>query len=270
MSDHPEPVAPRDISADEHQQRAEEAFRLDQDIKADLRTGRATLWAVAEKLYQFDELAGWSALGYDRLVDWLADPEVSMRTTTYYTAVARWRKLTVLRSVDFSRLKNLDPSKVDVVLPSIEKQSVKLEDALADVEELGQRDLREKYIGRREKPEPEPEPPVVDADVVEDEDEDEPSGQSDEPSWISVNEVPYDEPAEPAHNEDHEPSGQLPPEPGEERPPLLLGGGLAILVSSAEEALARPDRQAVDRRAIRQSLRDLIAAVKAIDGWDRA
>lgn len=267
MPDHPKPAAPRDISADEHQDRAEEAFKLDQSIKGALRTGRATLWALAEKLWQFDDVTGWSALNYDSLADWLADPEISMKSSTYYNAVARWRKIVVLRNVDSKRLENLDPTKVDLVLPSIEKQSVKLEDALSDVEVLGARDLREKYIGRKEKAEPDPPDPPP----LEPEDEPDPDGAFDDGSDGGTQ---FE--SEPAHNEDHAPSGQLQRvEEGEEFPvvvtatatPRLNLGGLKVAVQAAEVALRLPDRQAVDRRAKRDALANLVAVVKLIDGW---
>jgi hypothetical protein len=136
-------------TAEAQQEASEQAFALDQSIKAGLLLGRQTLWQVAKDLYEFDDMSGWVKLGIEK-AEWLADPEISMTSTTYYRLVGVWRELAVHRKVDPEELGELDISKVAVVLPQIQMGKVKLEDALDDAHALGARDLREKYMRRKE------------------------------------------------------------------------------------------------------------------------
>jgi len=179
MSEFPTFPGARELSPDEAEARVQECFEIEQRVKNGLAAGRAALWQLAEALYEFDEERGWSALGYEELVDWLADPEISTKSATYYQLVQTWRELAVMRKVDSKRLENLDRSKVGIVLRSITSGKVSLEDALADAGTLGARDLREKYVRKdrvvSDPPAAEPvdgvdgnqeEDPVIDAEVV--------------------------------------------------------------------------------------------------------
>jgi hypothetical protein len=154
------PTSPeaQDLTAEERQARIEHCQQLHTQIAASLRAGREALWLFAKAVYEFDQEHGWSALGYDTLNDYLADPEIAVRRSTYFQARKRYEKIVIQRGVQSNRLDSLDPSKVDLVLPAIEQGKVELNEALDDVEALGSRDLREKYFGRKEEPEPEPEP----------------------------------------------------------------------------------------------------------------
>lgn len=258
----------RDLTPDEAQARVEEMFELNQQIKAGLRAGREAMWDVAASLHKFDEGNGWSALGYETQGEWLADIEIGMTRATFKRLVGSYRELVVRRQLPASRLADLDTSKVQIILPKLRTGSVKLEDALEDVKELGQRDLREKYMAPGE-PDVEDGPdPDNDGDGLIDEparDVPENDGE-DTPTWASDVDEPdpdggFDEDGEetqyePAHNSPHVPSGQLP-----------NIGGLKVAVHAAEVALRLPDRQAADRRAKREALANLVASVKTIEGW---
>jgi hypothetical protein len=150
MPNHPVPAPARELTPEEAQERREESFALDQEVKAALADGRAAMWRLAKAIYEFDELACWSALGYESLAHWLADPEVGLRKTQFYALRSRWEQLHVLRKVGEEELKELPPSKVDVVLPAIRAGTVKLEQALGDAKAMGFRDLRSVYRGREE------------------------------------------------------------------------------------------------------------------------
>jgi hypothetical protein len=144
----------RDLTPEEQQELAERAYELQEAVKAGLRAGREALWSLAKALHEIDEVRGWAALGYDTLGEWLADSEIGITRRTYFRLVKTYRGLVVRRSVSATSLQRLDPSKVDIVLPKVEKGDVLLEDALADVEAMPARDLREKYVGhRRSEPE---------------------------------------------------------------------------------------------------------------------
>jgi hypothetical protein len=187
-------------------------FEVEQRIKDAFAQGRAAMWDAAKAMHEFDQENGWTALGYEKLGDWLADPGIQMTRATYYRWVGTYRKL-LQRKVDESELRELDVSKVDIVLGAVEAGRVELDDALADVKELGARDLRDRYIQR---PDPAKAVPPV-------EDDDPPNVETDD-------EVPYDPPpvntgddapvkaseAEPAQNTDDGASGQDQPDEVEE------------------------------------------------------
>jgi hypothetical protein len=144
---HPETTPARALSDEEAQERAEAMFALDQQAKSCLVKGREAMWELAGVLHEFDEEAGWSALDYDSLGDWLADPEIGMTRRTYTRFVNAHRDLVVNRQVGVVELKQLDVSKVEIVMGKVRSGAVKLDVALSDVKALGARDLREKYMG---------------------------------------------------------------------------------------------------------------------------
>lgn len=189
MSNHPMMSPPRPLTDAEAVDRADAMFALDNKIRSALAAGRSAMWDVAGGLAEFDEQNGWTALGYDTLGEWLADPEIGMSRTTFYRLVGVYRDLKRLK-VSAKELPTLEPSKVELVLSRVKRHEVKLEDALEDARELGKRDLRIKYLGQKE-PEPEPDS----------EPDDSPTGGT---------------PTEPAHNSHSETSGHLSPDADDE------------------------------------------------------
>lgn len=202
MSTVPTTTPAAELSPEEVQKNAEVAFAINERIKTSIRAGREALWELAEALYEFDESSGWKALNYETRSEYLADPEVGLTLSTYKRLVRAWRVLHVQRQIEGPALGELDASKIEVVLASVETGSVTLEQALDDVKTLGWRDLREQYqrpqLGRPPKtagetsetppppsepptgadastPEPEPQEPVqepeevVDGEVVSEE-----------------------------------------------------------------------------------------------------
>src|SRR3954452_25041876 len=74
-----------------------------------------------------------------------------------------YRETVVRRGIPMSTVETIDFSKVDVVSPRVKSGEVSSEEALSDAQELGWRDLREKYSKR-----PAPIPGVVDVSAVPD------------------------------------------------------------------------------------------------------
>lgn len=146
----------KELTPKQLEARQERCFKLNERIKSSIAKGREAMWKTAEYLVKFDEEAGWSALGYENLSSWLADPEIEMSRATYYRATRAYREMVVVRNLDVSTLGKLDLSKVDIVLPQITKGKITAEEGLADAEVLGARDLREKYIDANYQPDPEP------------------------------------------------------------------------------------------------------------------
>lgn len=141
-----EPADVRDLSEDEEQERAEKCAEIEQRIKENLQHGRQAFWELARNLYEFDQENGWTALGFSSQEEWLAQPEVSMTRSAFFGLVRRHRELVVARKLPSTQLVALEPSKVDIVMPAIEKNRGKLQDILDDVRDLGARDLRDKYV----------------------------------------------------------------------------------------------------------------------------
>jgi hypothetical protein len=265
----------RELTPDEAELRASAMYALDQEIKKGLRSGREAMWKVAQALHEFDEGSGWTALGYEKLSDWLAEPDIGMMRRTYYRLVSSYRELVVLRRVDESKLLELDVSKVDIVLPAVKSGKVDLEDALEDVKELGARDLRDKYISR-----PDPADSATTTDdiaganvgtgmdpdvaahttVIVNPTDDTPKRASDvdledDPDVEDVEEAEVVEEGqvEPAHNPTITGMGQLPP-------------AVAKAIEDAETALELPQRLAGTRQAVRSTLERLIAAIREATG----
>jgi hypothetical protein len=159
----------QELTDQELEERAKLCFDLEQNVKAALQKGRQALWETAEALHKFDAENAWGPLGYENLSQWLADPEISMTSGTFYRLVSVHRKLIVQRKMQPEKVRGLELSKVAIVLPSIEKGKALLSEALGDVEKLGAKDLRDKYVKsdfdpavtaseEDEQAEPEPEP----------------------------------------------------------------------------------------------------------------
>jgi hypothetical protein len=180
------PAGGVELTQQEAEKRAEVAFQLNERVKDGLAAGREALWQVAEALYEFNEEAVWTALGYETLADWLADPDIGMTKSTYYRLTRMWRQLVIHRKITPAQIKLLEPSKVDIVLGAVEQGRVSVNKALADAKDMGARDLREVYM-RPTTPEPGPE--EADAQAAEEaksvtlDDEPIPADQVGEDAW---------------------------------------------------------------------------------------
>jgi hypothetical protein len=175
MSDHPMMAPPRQLDDVEQAERAEHCYELHTRIVSALGEGRSAMWRACEALHEFDEEAGWTALGgYETLNEWLADPEVQLKKDAYYRMLRAYRETVVRRGIPMATVETIDFSKVDVVSPRVKSGEVSIEEALSDAQELGWRDLREKYIKR-----PDAVPGVIDVSAV-------PEGAENEPTQKAV------------------------------------------------------------------------------------
>jgi hypothetical protein len=144
MPDHPMRTPARPATDAEALERGEAMFALDQEVRRGIAEGRKAMWATARALEKMDLVAGWSALGYDSLNEYLAELGISART--FRRSVRAVRELD-RRKVSPARFDELDVTKVDLVLGAVTEGQVKMKEALDDAEALGWRDLREKYLG---------------------------------------------------------------------------------------------------------------------------
>jgi hypothetical protein len=144
--DHPTPRPARTPTPEEVKENREWSFQADTDLKQALRRARMDLWDVAKRLHEWDLRTGWKWTGnYESLGEWLADPEVTMTRGTYYRLRDGYRMLVLDKHVDEDKVRELDTSRVAVVLKALRENTVSVEEAISDVEVLGWRDLREKY-----------------------------------------------------------------------------------------------------------------------------
>jgi hypothetical protein len=160
---HPAIRGARELTDQEWADWGDRARSIEHRVFEAIEGGRRALWALAEALYDFNEDKGWLALDYETAGAWLAQPEIGVRPSSYYNLVRMWRVLVVERGADSKRLEKLDASKAVVVLPSVVKHRTTIEDALADVEALPWRDLREKY--RHSPTEPASDVPMAEDDL---------------------------------------------------------------------------------------------------------
>lgn len=272
MGDHPTAAPAKALTAEEQQARTDLCFELDGAIKAGLRAGRVALWHTARAVSEFDEAAGWSALDYESLAHWLADPEVGMTKGWYYDLASTWREME-RRGIEAPALEAIDLTKVRTVLPAVKTGKVAIEEALGDARALGVRDLRKKYNERQEQKDAkerehtlrEDEPPApVNTGT------DAPVRASDgavvapEPPAPAFAEPIVELPGDRAHNPDDGDSGHLPDVEGEARevePHVLTHLEAAIEIAKA--ALDMPQRLPGARQAVRGALENLLAAVEA-------
>ena len=121
------------------------AAKLEKTIVRAARAADTAAWALAESLYEFHELGGWSILGYTSLQEFLAQPDLGMSRAQFFRHVQMWRYLVVEHEVAPARLAQCDPTKVATVLPAVVRGDADLDEALADTEALARSDLRVKY-----------------------------------------------------------------------------------------------------------------------------
>ncbi|MHB1808283.1 MAG: hypothetical protein ACYCU0_03180 [Solirubrobacteraceae bacterium] len=121
------------------------AEQVASQIKAALADGRKALWRLAEALHAFDEMRGWNELGYANLAEWMAETDGAITRSTYYRLVGTWRKVVVETRIDPACVRELDHSKVAIVVDEIRRDESKAEKVLADVQSLPASELRAKY-----------------------------------------------------------------------------------------------------------------------------
>jgi hypothetical protein len=189
MSEFPTFPRARELSPEEAEALTQECFEIERRVKAAAAEGRQAGWKIAKAFYEFDEVVGWTVLGYETIGEWLAQPDLGFRKSLYYQYLRVYREIVVTRGLDLSLVRPAAPAtqgdspleidKVDIVLRSVTAGKALLEDAMDDVQSLSKSDLIEKYVrAGRVMPDPpaaEPvdgvdenqeEDPVIDAEVV--------------------------------------------------------------------------------------------------------
>lgn len=130
----------------------QDAFQLEQKLKAALRITRRSLIDVAEACYGISRNHAYEALGYDTLAEFLAQPDVGMSRSEFFTAAKVHEVFVLEHGIDPDRLADASLTKLDVVLPKVAAGEVEAEEALTDAATQGLRDLRDGYRGERESP----------------------------------------------------------------------------------------------------------------------
>jgi hypothetical protein len=141
----PVPIEHRELTKKETEDLIARAFDLERLIKAAKAKAHAAWWELAEGLYHFHDLRGWTLLGHETLAEFLAQPDLGMSERSYYNAVRCWRDLVKVKGLPPSDLKKVEPSKVNLVIPAIMSGNVAPKKALADASALSFRDVAERY-----------------------------------------------------------------------------------------------------------------------------
>lgn len=128
------------------------AYHHHEQLLTGLATTRRGLADIAEACYQIQQGKLWTALGYDRLADYLSDPDITLTRREFFRAAAIHEAYVsgTLRALDPEVLELAPASKWEAALPGASDASVPDDDLIADVQTLGIRDLRARYRGEDE------------------------------------------------------------------------------------------------------------------------
>jgi hypothetical protein len=122
---------------------------------------------VAQACYDISRDKSWTDLGYESLAEFLASPEITMTRSNFFRMAQIWELWVLDGGVDPRQLAVASPSKFAIVMRALGANEVGVAEALADVETLGARDLREKYeLPRDESIRIDPLDRLLDDDVV--------------------------------------------------------------------------------------------------------
>jgi hypothetical protein len=110
-----------------------------------LSATRLALSAVAQACHDISRDKSWTDLGYESLSEFLASPEITLTRSNFFTMAQIWELYVLDGGVDPQQLAVAHPSKLAIPLRAIGANEVTFAEAIADVETLGARDLREKY-----------------------------------------------------------------------------------------------------------------------------
>lgn len=125
--------------------RTDRAQAAQEKLLLGLRKARSGIIETAEACHLLLEEEGWLALGYEGLAEYLAQPEVGLARTQFYDLANIHRRFVIEGSVEPERLAASEHSKLALTLPALTAGKVTPDEAAADAESLGWRDLREKY-----------------------------------------------------------------------------------------------------------------------------
>ena len=145
MSDLPVLASHKEVSKEEAEAHIASAFDLERKIKHAVGRVHESWWELSEYLYLFHEGGYWGALGYTTLEEFLGQPDLGLKRSTFFQMTKLWRDLIVVKQLPPSDLKEIEPSKVREVAPSIMRGEVEAEDALDDARAMSYRDIKTKY-----------------------------------------------------------------------------------------------------------------------------
>jgi hypothetical protein len=150
MSDFPQRAAARELTPEEREAQGKEAYKHQGLYIAARERGQEAWWAMAEQVFWLDENQAWLALGYDGRREWLAQPEMMTSESAWKQMYDAYYSFRVLRKVDPKRLTAINHTNLRIVLPALKAGSVLLDKALDDAKALGPQDLREEYFGQKD------------------------------------------------------------------------------------------------------------------------
>ena len=110
-----------------------------------LSASRLALSAVAQACHDISRDKSWTDLGYESLAEFLASPEITLTRSSFFRMAQIWELYVLDGGISPLSLAVASPSKFAIPMRAIGANEVTVEEALADVETLGARDLREKY-----------------------------------------------------------------------------------------------------------------------------
>jgi hypothetical protein len=110
-----------------------------------LNATRLALSVVCQACHELSRDKSWTELGYESLAEFLASPEITLTRSSFFTMAQIWELYVLDGGVDPQQLAVAHPSKLAIPLRAIGANEVTVAEAIADVETLGARDLREKY-----------------------------------------------------------------------------------------------------------------------------
>jgi hypothetical protein len=132
---------------------AQRAHQIETEIRQIISAMRVAWVEVAARLYEFSNIEGWTALGYDSFHEWASSPDLAdIGVAHAYSLVETYREFVIERGIPENDLAAVPQSKLTAVLPAVRRGMVPADRALADAESLSRTDLREAYAGRRDRP----------------------------------------------------------------------------------------------------------------------
>ena len=128
----------------------EDAFAMEKRLKAALHATRRSLMAVCAACHDISRNHAYEALGYETLAAFLAQPDVGMSRSEFFTAAKIHEVFVLEHGVDPERLAEAGMAKLAVVLPKVAEGELDAEDAVDAAASNGLRDLRDEYREPRE------------------------------------------------------------------------------------------------------------------------
>lgn len=128
----------------------DDAYEMEKRLKAALHATRRSLMDVCAACHECSRGHAYEALGYETLAEFLAQPDVGMSRSEFFTAAKVWDVFVLEHGIDPDRLAEAGMAKLAVVLPKVTAGEIEAETAVDAASTNGLRDLREEYREPRE------------------------------------------------------------------------------------------------------------------------